>query len=293
MQITSNNKVTVRLVHLDYMLNGMGMATLMHEFRAEQCHKFLHWLQKEIHALKESLPEHQEVGVISVPADVCEMAIYMLSKLAYKILCDNKGMVIPTMLLHEVQCLEKFQEEAIKSRPRRVTDGIWSNYQDESHWIEAVHAGAKEYFTEMLNEIKKSEDIYKTSAEYAPKLEIITNNFHAARMRTTESVVKLDLTELTQCFNQPTIRFDEPLSFSDGDREGGFEHRDWAVIVMAKLSIEMAESFRVFMMRHYRRVGDEDMFELYKIQESEGFAYMYKFLRERYVEPRLKPTEAS
>ena len=68
---------------------------------------------------------------------------------------------------------------------------------------------------------------------------------------------------------------------------GWFAHNDWSVILLARIIVQVNESYRQYMRRHYRRTNNSIGYDKYAAQDRRGFIENYKMLRERYVDPRL------
>ncbi|EGR2227609.1 hypothetical protein DZF79_04970 [Vibrio parahaemolyticus] len=264
------------------------MGGLMNDFRSEDCHKFLHWLQGEIKRLDKDLPKGgDDIGIVEVASEVISVAIFAFSKLAYKILCDNHGRIVPTNLLSEIKGLEAFKENTKASKPRRFKGNVWDAYQNKDAWIQDLIQSAQEICGDVIQTLAQSDDLENEEIEFAPKAELIIEPLNTVKPTTSHEVIYLDLESFLELYNQPSISFNEPEFAESWQEYGWFEHYDWNVVLMAKIIIQATESYRLFMKRLCRRNQDLEGFEKYAVQNGEGFIEMYKYLREKYVEPRF------
>lgn len=259
----------------------------MNDFRSEDCHRFLHWLQGEIKRLDKDLPKDDDIGIVEVATEVISVAIFAFSKLAYKILCDNHGRIVPTNLLSEIKGLEALKENRKSAKPRRFKGNVWDAYQDKDAWIQALTQSANEICSDVIQTLAQSDALEEEEIEFAPRAELILETLNAVKPTTSHDVIYLDLEEFLGFYNKPSIPFNEPEFAESWQEYGWFEHYDWSVVLMAKIIIQATESYRLFMKRLCRRNQDLKGFERYVSAESEGFIEMYKYLRERYVEPRF------
>lgn len=259
----------------------------MNEFRSEECHRFLQWLQSEIKRLEEDLPEQQDMGVVEVIHEVVSVAIFCFSKLAYKILCDTHGRVVPTNLLSEVKGLELFRDNNKVVRTRKYRGDIWDAYEDKEAWIAEVISGAQEMYQDVVATLAESDEIIDDELVFAPEMELIVEHYTGAKPQTSHTVIYLNLVEFFESYRSPEMVFEE-LPFTESWMEHGwFAHNDWSVILLARIIVQVNESYRQYMRRHYRRTNNSIGYDKYAAQDRRGFIENYKMLRERYVDPRL------
>lgn len=259
----------------------------MNEFRSEECHRFLQWLQSEIKRLEDDLPEQHDMGVVEVIHEVVNVAIFCFSKLAYKILCDTHGRVVPTNLLSEVKGLEMFRDSNKVVRARKYRGDIWDAYEDKDTWIAEVISSTQEMLQDVIATLMESDELQDTDLIFQPEVELIVEPLNGVKPQTSHTTIYLDLVDFFECYRHPEMEFND-LAFTESWLEHGwFRHNDWSVILLAKIIVQVNESFRQFMRRHYRRVNNSIGFDKYAAQDRRGFIENYKILRERYVTPRM------
>lgn len=287
MTVQPSNRVTLRVDHVDYLLNVFGVGGLIGEFRAEDCHRFIQWLHAERERLKKDLPKDETVGILEVTLQVAKVAIFAFSKLAYKIVCDNHGRIIPANLLGEIQSLQAYEQESRDTSLRRFRGNMWDAYATEAIWVDEVRVTTNEMVEDILKTILESAELEGVDVEFNPNPVMVETAMQGVKQATSHDTVVIDLENFLTFFRQPRIKYTGPAFTETWQKYGWFSSHDWSIVLMAKIVTECAESYRLFMKRYHRRHQNIDDFERYEHPHSNGFLDMYIMLREKYVEPRF------
>ena len=288
MHIEPSNRVTVRVAHLKYLQNGLGMGGLMNDFRADECHKFMYWLQSEIDRLEDNLPSGYEIGIVEVVSEVINIAIFCFSKLAYKILCDTRGMIVPTNLLEEVKCLEAYRDNKKMLRTRRFKGNIWDTYSNKESWLESVVESADEFVRDIIKTLAETDEVELELIEFNPSGIVLMESQLGTKPQTSHDLVVVDLIQFSEEYNKKDLQFNELAFTEEWNEYGWFSHDDWSIVLLAKVAVQVVESYRLTLKRHYRRVDKVTEYDRYSSQEQSGYIDAYKMIRQTFVEPRME-----